>query len=273
MRQCNVLLTGASGTGKSVLVERILDQLSGKPDYCYFEFFYGSRSKGRKTESIQKDLRNIFTSCLQHAPAIVVLENLDVLAHSAGEQSSQDGEYYNRMADTVHQLIVQYTSNNAIAVIVTVNELQTLNKRLSSPRGRHVFQTVARLPSLERADREIILRELCSHINASKELDLVKFSNLTEGYRKCDLVQFVERAIFYAYRISEYLVTFLIYIQNEFLVFSRSLKLFNLSFYFYELQKSYQLRHPSFIVFMIKVSYLLSFFQARPSHFLRMMSL
>lgn len=203
MRQCNVLLTGASGTGKTVLVERILDQLSRKPDYCYFDIFYGSRSKGRKTESIQKDLRNIFTSCLQHAPAIVVLENLDVLAHSAGEQSSQDGEYYNRMADTVHQLIVQYTSSNAIAVIATVNELQTLNKRLSSPRGRHVFQTVARLPSLERPDREIILRELCSHINASKELDLFKFSNLTEGYRKCDLVQFVERAIFYAYRISE----------------------------------------------------------------------
>ncbi|XP_002134929.3 peroxisome biogenesis factor 1 isoform X1 [Drosophila pseudoobscura] len=203
MRQCNVLLTGAAGTGKTVLVERILDQLSRKPDYCYFDIFYGSRSKGRKTESIQKDLRNIFTSCLQHAPAIVVLENLDVLAHAAGEQSSQDGEYYNRMADTVHQLIVQYTSSNAIAVIATVSELQTLNKRLSSPRGRHVFQTVARLPSLERPDREIILRELCSHINISQELDLVKFSNLTEGYRKCDLVQFVERAIFYAYRISK----------------------------------------------------------------------
>ncbi|KAH8388945.1 hypothetical protein KR215_008244 [Drosophila sulfurigaster] len=202
LRQGNVLLTGAAGTGKTVLVERILEQLSRQPDYCYFDIFYCSRSKGRKTESIQKDLRNIFTSCLQHAPAIVVLENLDVLAHSAGEQSSQDGEYFNRMADTVHQLIMQYTSSNAIAVIATVNELQTLNKRLSAPRGRHLFQTVARLPSLERADRETILRELCSHI-ASRDLDVVKFSNLTEGYRKCDLVQFVERAIFYAYRISK----------------------------------------------------------------------
>ncbi|XP_034480754.1 peroxisome biogenesis factor 1 [Drosophila innubila] len=202
LRQGNVLLTGAAGTGKTVLVERILEQLSRQPDYCYFDIFYCSRSKGRKTESIQKDLRNIFTSCLQHAPAIVVLENLDVLAHAAGEQTSQDGEYFNRMADTVHQLIMQYTSSNAIAVIATVSELQTLNKRLRAPRGRHLFQTIARLPSLERADREIILRELCSHI-ASKDLDVVKFSNLTEGYRKCDLVQFVERAIFYAYRISK----------------------------------------------------------------------
>ncbi|KAM8707648.1 hypothetical protein ACLKA7_014734 [Drosophila subpalustris] len=202
LRQGNVLLTGAAGTGKTVLVERILEQLSRQPDYCYFDIFYCSRSKGRKTESIQKDLRSIFTSCLQHAPAIVVLENLDVLAHAAGEQTSQDGEYFNRMSDTVHQLIMQYTSSNAIAVIATVSELQTLNKRLSAPRGRHLFQTIARLPSLERADREIILRELCSHI-ASKDLDVVKFSNLTEGYRKCDLVQFVERAIFYAYRISK----------------------------------------------------------------------
>ncbi|XP_030372495.1 peroxisome biogenesis factor 1 [Scaptodrosophila lebanonensis] len=202
LRQCNVLLTGAVGTGKTVLVERILDQLSRKPDYCYFDIFYCSRSKGRKTESIQKDLRTIFTNCLLHAPAIVVLENLDVLAHAATEQASQDGEYFNRMADTVHQLIMQYTSSNAIAVIATVSELQLLNKRLSSPRGRHVFQTVSRLPSLERADREIILRELCSHIAAQK-LDLVKFSNLTEGYKKCDLVQFVERAIFYAYRINK----------------------------------------------------------------------
>ncbi|XP_018794130.1 PREDICTED: peroxisome biogenesis factor 1 [Bactrocera latifrons] len=202
LRQGNILIAGASGTGKTVVVERILDELVKKPYFCFFDIFYCSRSKGRKAESIQKDLRSIFTTCLQNAPSIVVLENLDVLAHFAGDQTTQDGEYYNRIADTVHQLIVQYTSNNPISVIATVSELQALNKRLYSPRGRHLFQNVTKLPSLEREGRELILQELCSHIETEK-LDLCKFANLTEGYTKGDLVQLVERAIFYAYRISK----------------------------------------------------------------------
>ncbi|XP_053954563.1 peroxisomal ATPase PEX1 [Anastrepha ludens] len=202
LRQGNVLIAGASGTGKTVLVERVLNELVKKPYFCFFDIFYCSRSKGRKAESIQKDLRSIFTTCLQNAPSIVVLENLDVLAHSTGDQATQDGEYYNRIADTVHQLIVQYTSTNPITVVATVNELQALNKRLYSPRGRHLFQNVTKLPNLEHEAREVILKELCSHIESEK-LDLRKFANLTEGYTKGDLVQFVERAIFYAYRINK----------------------------------------------------------------------
>ncbi|XP_067643574.1 peroxisomal ATPase PEX1 [Eurosta solidaginis] len=202
LKQGNVLLAGTSGAGKTVLVERVLDELTKKPFCCFFDIFYCSRSKGRKAESIQKDLRTIFTTCLQNAPSIVVLENLDVLAHAAGDQVTQDGEYYNRIADTVHQLIVQYTTSNPIAVIATANSLQNLNKRLYSPRGRHLFQNVIKLPSLEREGREVILKELCGHIESEK-LELRKFANLTEGYNKGDLVQFVERAIFYAYRISK----------------------------------------------------------------------
>lgn len=155
-----------------------------------------------QAESIQKDLRCIFTTCLQNAPSIVVLENLDVLAHASGDQPTQDGEYYNRIADTVHQLILQYTSSNPIAVIATVNDIQSLNKRLYSPRGRHLFQTVIKLPNLDASGRELILKELCAHIETEK-IDYAKYAALTEGYNKGDLVQFVERAIFYAYRISK----------------------------------------------------------------------
>lgn len=144
----------------------------------------------------------MFTTCLQNAPSIVVLENLDVLAHATSDQATQDGEYYNRIADIIHQLVVQYTSNHPIAVIATVNEVQALNKRLYYPRGRHLFQTIKKLPNLERPDRELVLRDLCSHIHGQK-LDFERYALLTEGYNKGDLVQFVERAIFYAYRLSK----------------------------------------------------------------------
>ncbi|XP_013116715.1 uncharacterized protein LOC106094086 isoform X2 [Stomoxys calcitrans] len=202
LKQGNILLTGKSGTGKTVVVERILDELIRKPYFCYFDIFYCTRSKGRKAESVQKDLRTVFTTCLQNAPSILVLENLDVLAHASTDQAAQDSEYFNRIADIVHQLIVQYTSHHPIAVIATANEVQSLNKRLYSPRGRHLFQTIASLPSLEKYDRETVLKELCSHIE-SESLDFERFAILTEGYNKGDLVQLVERAIFYAYRLSK----------------------------------------------------------------------
>lgn len=118
-----------------------------------------------------------------------------------GDQQTQDSEYFNRIADVVQHLIVEFTTNNPIAVIATVGNEQNLNTRLHSPRGRHIFQMIAKIPDLERDDRETILKELCSHIDSQK-LNLEKFANLTEGYNFGDLVQFVERGIFYAYRIS-----------------------------------------------------------------------
>ncbi|XP_073838881.1 peroxisomal biogenesis factor 1 [Musca autumnalis] len=202
LRQANVLLTGPSGAGKTVLVERILNELVRKPYFCHFEIFNCTRNKGRKAESVQKDLRTIFTTCLQNAPSIVVLENLDVLAHASNDQATQDSEYFNRIADVVHQLVVQYTTYHPIAVIATANEVHSLNKRLHSPRGRHLFQTIVKLPGLERNDREVVLKELCSHIE-SDQLDFERYALLTEGYNKGDLVQFIERAIFYAYRLSK----------------------------------------------------------------------
>lgn len=46
-------------------------------------------------ESIQKDLRQTFSTCLQFAPSVLVLDNLDILAQQVAEHT-QDGEYYNR---------------------------------------------------------------------------------------------------------------------------------------------------------------------------------
>ncbi|XP_055372926.1 uncharacterized protein LOC129606574 [Condylostylus longicornis] len=202
LRQGNVLISGVTNSGKTVIVEQILDNLGKKPFCSFFDIYHCTRNKGRKAEAIQKDLRAIFSVSLKNAPSVVVLENLDVLAHSSGDQPTQDGEYYNRISDTIQHLIVEYTATNPIAVIATVSDVQSLNKRLYSPRGRHLFHTLAKMPDLDRNDREIVLENLCGHIDC-ENLDYTKFSNLTEGYNMGDLVQFVERAIFYAYRANK----------------------------------------------------------------------
>lgn len=49
------------------------------------------------------------------------------------------------------------------------------------------------------ADREQIITELCQRYKTNK-LNYKKFSNLTEGYTIGDLMQFFEKAVFYAYR-------------------------------------------------------------------------
>lgn len=129
----------------------------------------------------------------------MVLENLDVLAHSSNDQASLDSEYYNRIGDIIYQLIIQYTNNYPIAVIATVNNIHNLNGRLIPSRGRHIFQKQVFLPRLNSTERELILKELSTDVGKNK-LNLKDISLLTEGYNQGDLVQLMERAIFYAFR-------------------------------------------------------------------------
>lgn len=57
--------------------------------------------------------------------------------------------------------------------------------------------------TIGQTDREKTIRELCKQTNISiANIDYTKFSQLTEGYAIADLVQLVDRALFYAHRNS-----------------------------------------------------------------------
>lgn len=139
------------------------------------------------------------------------MENIEVLAHSSNDQPSMDSEYYNRIGDTLHQLIYQYTYNYPIAVIATATDVNALNSRLVSFRGRHIFPKQVALPNLEMTDRELVLRELTAEVERDA-LDFKKVALLTEGYTQGDLIQLFERAVFYAFRTSNKLYYIIKYI-------------------------------------------------------------
>lgn len=77
------------------MCNKITGILGNAPHHCYIEVFSCSKNKGRKPESIQRDLRHIFSQCMRFSPSILVLDNLDILAHHTAEHT-QDGEYYNK---------------------------------------------------------------------------------------------------------------------------------------------------------------------------------
>lgn len=93
--QGNHLIVGAGNAGKSVFCNRIVEELGKHPLCCFVEVFSCSRAKGRKPESVMKDLRLFFVSCMAHSPAVLVLENLDVLTKSATE-NTHDADYFNK---------------------------------------------------------------------------------------------------------------------------------------------------------------------------------
>lgn len=80
----------------------------------------------------------MFTKCLEYAPSVIVLDNLDSLAQKVVEHT-QDADYYNSVADVFAQFILEYTREQAIVVIATAASKNNLNERIYTPRGRHLF--------------------------------------------------------------------------------------------------------------------------------------
>lgn len=97
----------------------------------------------------------MFLKCLDYTPAILVLDNLDILTQKVVEQT-QDDEYYNRVSDVISQLISEYTLNYPIAVIATVTSKNNLNQKIYMPKGKHLFQFIHQIPSLVKVMQEII---------------------------------------------------------------------------------------------------------------------
>lgn len=103
------------------------------------------------------------------------------------------------MSHFLQRNIHEYTLNCSISVIATITNKSSLNSRIYSPRGYHLFQALERIPDLEQCDRKRIIRKLCANVK-SKSVNWDKWSRLTEGYQLGDIEQFVNRAEFYAHR-------------------------------------------------------------------------
>lgn len=198
----NIIIAGSGQSGKKTLCKTIMGQLSEAPFHCFTTTFHCSKHKGRKPDSIQKDLRHAFYLCMFHSPAVIYLEGLDVLTHNAGEQNTQDAEYHNKVSDVIRKQIEEFTSNNPISVIASIGSVSNLNRRIYSSRGFHLFHHIRRMPNLDKTDREAVIKGLFvqKRCKLERSINWKRLANATEGYTIGSLVQMVDRAVFYAFK-------------------------------------------------------------------------
>ncbi|EAT48041.1 AAEL000895-PA [Aedes aegypti] len=198
----NVIVAGSNQSGKRTIVQTVLRRLAEAPYHCFTTTFQCSKHKGRKPDSIQKDLRHAFYMCMFHSPAVLYLEGLDVLTHNPGDQNTQDAEYHNKVSDVIRKQIEEFTSTNPISVIASISSVANLNRRLYSSRGSHLFHDLQKVPNLDKTDREIVIKSLFvnKRCKLEKKINWKKLANSTEGYSVGSLVQMVDRAVFYAFK-------------------------------------------------------------------------
>lgn len=108
-------------------------------------------------ESIQKDLRTILGKCVERAPSILLLENLDALAKNPNEHS-QNGDYYNQVSEIIKHLITTYTENTSVSIIATVANINQLNSRLYTSRGNHLFGEIYKISDMSKVRKSLTSR-------------------------------------------------------------------------------------------------------------------
>ncbi|CAH0557658.1 unnamed protein product [Brassicogethes aeneus] len=196
----NVLLTGKSGTGKTTLTKILKEKLSQSPYYMYTETINCKNIKGKTIDSLLKVFSKSFADLVLHQPSILILDDLHVLCESVpGEEMAPNAIYFNRISEILHNLLKLFSRNNFIGILATTESVLKLNGNIYMSRGSHLFKNVFSIDAFNKDDRITLLKYLFSKYTL-KCIDLDALSTKTEGYVIQDLINFVNKTVYEAYK-------------------------------------------------------------------------
>lgn len=201
VEQNNAIIAGPPHSGKSTICDEVKNTLELRN--INVTIFNCAQYKGRKVDSIVKDMKAMLMGCLQRSPAVFIVFNLDSLcAHSHDEQQTQESQYLQKLSNGLRHLFEEFTHDygNCVSIIVTVSNMSSLSRTIHKSFGSYLFSSIIKIPNLEATDRRELLKKLfsSSHIKIHSSLDWEKFVRTTEGYKIGDVCQFADRAIYFA---------------------------------------------------------------------------
>ncbi|MBT8045597.1 MAG: ATP-dependent zinc metalloprotease FtsH [Pontiella sp.] len=187
-----VLLSGAPGTGKTLLAKAV----AGEADVPFFtisgsdfvEMFVGIGASR---------VRDMFEQGKKNAPCIIFIDEIDAVGRS---RFSGIGGGHDEREQTLNALLVEmdgFDTQEGIIIVAATNRPDVLDSALLRP-GRFDRQVVVDLPTLE--GREQILKIHSRNVRLSDKVDLSRSARGTPGFSGADLANLVNEAALLASR-------------------------------------------------------------------------
>ncbi|GAA5888591.1 hypothetical protein JCM16303_000882 [Sporobolomyces ruberrimus] len=192
-----VLVTGASGAGKTALVKEIGRKMSDDPRALTRTIFIDcSKYSEERPVSLKNRIKDWFDQACWHAPSLLVLDNLDRLIPAEVEHADSFASLH--LANTFLGIAQSALESRPVIVIATAQGTTSLHPLLTST---HLLGETVSLKGPTKSGRKEILNSLIQAKTATSNLSLdTKFNAasiaaITEGYLPADLKDFVDRAV------------------------------------------------------------------------------
>ena len=187
-----VLLTGAPGTGKTLLARAISGE-AGVPFFSisgsdFVEMFVGVGASR---------VRDLFQQGIKNAPCIIFIDEIDAVGRHRGAGL---GGGHDEREQTLNQLLVEmdgFESNEGVILISATNRPDVLDPALLRP-GRFDRQVVVPVPDIK--GREGILKVHTKEKLIGQDVDIKVLARGTPGFTGADLENMVNEAALMAAR-------------------------------------------------------------------------
>ncbi|XP_075214705.1 peroxisomal biogenesis factor 1 [Lycorma delicatula] len=192
------------GSGAHILSEWLSNSLTGPPHKVYVSKVDCRSLKGKKGDNIQKFLLERLQKCIYYQPSLLVLLDIDAIAGVPNQPENKAEEIFLQgMCRMIRDIVFENQSNHLIGILATAQSSNSVNPEILGPRGYHLFPTLLQIPTLSKADRITIIKDIINRklmINQISDANFEEFSMKIDGYSYEDLLLLVDKAFFYAWQ-------------------------------------------------------------------------
>ncbi|MHA1234789.1 MAG: AAA family ATPase, partial [Promethearchaeota archaeon] len=184
-----ILLYGPPGCGKSLLLRAISNESE-----AFSISINGPEIMSKFYGESEKKLRELFKKAENNSPAIIFIDNIDVVAPKREEKT---GDVEKRVVAQLISLIDGLHSRGEVIVIGITNKIESLEPALLSP-GR--FDRIIEINLPEENSREEIFRIHTRSMPLEKSVSIKELAKNTQNFSGADITGVCKEALIFALR-------------------------------------------------------------------------